>query len=185
MCIRDRQRGSENFTWKETVAQTWSFCDYFFILAFYILDNECYKWIRAPLKWISWMKDLLLCVHVVVKNFTLKLGRLRQRILLKCVSYVQHDCFSSFNQSHHCFLVQSLPVASRRRCLNFLTISLVKWRHIIVLHAWLARSFDFHDVLCRPKTWNNKRFIRQNGHATTINILFSNFLPKTVFDAIV
>ena len=28
---------------------------------------------------------------------------------LKCVLLVQHDCFSSFNQSGHCFLASSLP----------------------------------------------------------------------------
>ena len=60
------------------------------------------------------MRDLLLCVHVVVKrlnfgNFTWSFGRLLQRIVLKCVQHVQHDYFSSFNQSKHCFLVLSLP----------------------------------------------------------------------------
>ena len=39
-------------------------------------------------------------------------GRLRQRILLKCMSHVQHDYFSSFNQSDHCFLALSLPLPS-------------------------------------------------------------------------
>ena len=32
-------------------------------------------------------------------NFTLSFGRLRQRILLKCVPHVKHDYFVSFNQS--------------------------------------------------------------------------------------
>ena len=43
-------------------------------------------------------------------NFTLSFGRLRQRIVLKCILHVQHDCFSSFNQSDHCFLASSLPL---------------------------------------------------------------------------
>ena len=43
-------------------------------------------------------------------NFTLSFGRLRQRIVLKCVPHVQHDYFSSFNQSDHCFLASSLPL---------------------------------------------------------------------------
>ena len=34
---------------------------------------------------------------------------LRERIVLKCVPHVQHDYFSSFNQSDHCFLASSLP----------------------------------------------------------------------------
>ena len=33
-------------------------------------------------------------------------------MLLKCVPHVQHDYFSSFNQSDHCFLVLSLPLPS-------------------------------------------------------------------------
>ena len=46
------------------------------------------------------------------ENFTLSFGRLRQRILLKYVPHVQHDYFSSFNQSDHCFLASSLPLPS-------------------------------------------------------------------------
>ena len=63
------------------------------------------------------MKDLLLCVHVVVKTlnleiFTLSFGRLRQTIVLKRVLHVQNDYFSSFNQSDHCFLSSSLSLPS-------------------------------------------------------------------------
>ena len=45
-------------------------------------------------------------------NFTSSFGRLRQRILLKCVPHVQHDYFSLFNQSDHCFVVLPLPLSS-------------------------------------------------------------------------
>ena len=62
------------------------------------------------------MKDLLLCVHVVVTPQTLTLtftfGTLRQRITLECVPQVQRDYFSSFNQSDLCFLTSSLPLRS-------------------------------------------------------------------------
>ena len=63
------------------------------------------------------MKDLLLCVYVVVKTLNLDIvtflfGRLRQRIVLKCVPHVQHDYFSAFNQSDHRFLASSLPLPS-------------------------------------------------------------------------
>ena len=44
-------------------------------------------------------------------NFTSSSGRLRQRNWLKCVPHVQHDYFSSSNQSDHCFLASSLSVA--------------------------------------------------------------------------
>ena len=62
------------------------------------------------------MKDLVLCIHVVVNlkfgNFILSFGRLRQRIQLKCVPHMQHDYSSSFNQSYHCFLASSLRLPS-------------------------------------------------------------------------
>ena len=35
------------------------------------------------------------------ENFTSSFGRLRQNIALKSVPHVQHDYFSSFNQSNH------------------------------------------------------------------------------------
>ena len=59
------------------------------------------------------MKDLLACssCHSSLKseNFALSFGRLRQRILLMCVPYVQHDYFSSFIQSESYFLPLLLP----------------------------------------------------------------------------
>ena len=64
------------------------------------------------------MKDLLLCVHVVVKTLNLEIsrfyrfGRLRQRIVLKSVLHVLHDYFSSFNQSDHCFVASLLLLPS-------------------------------------------------------------------------
>ena len=45
-------------------------------------------------------------------NSSLSFGRLRQRIVLKCVPHVQHDYFSLFNKSDHCFLASSLPLPS-------------------------------------------------------------------------
>ena len=66
------------------------------------------------------MKDTLLYVHLVVKtlnleNFTLSFCRLRQINVLKCVPHVphvQHDYFSSFHQSDHCFSGAVAPVPS-------------------------------------------------------------------------
>ena len=56
-------------------------------------------------------------VDVVVKTLSLEISRCRlrrlcQRILIKWVPHVQHDYFSSFNQSEHCFLALSLPFRS-------------------------------------------------------------------------
>ena len=72
------------------------------------------------------MKHLLLWVHVVVKTLSLEIPRcrfaLRQRIVHKCVAHVQHDYFSSFNHSHHCFLASSLfelPSSARATYIRF------------------------------------------------------------------
>ena len=56
------------------------------------------------------MKDLLLRARVVVRTSNMK--QLRQRIVLKCVPHVQHDYFSSFNQSNNWFVAFSLPLLS-------------------------------------------------------------------------
>ena len=61
-------------------------------------------------------------------NFTLIFGRLRQRIVLKCVRHVQHVNFFSFNQLDHCFLASSLlqlPI-SRAKKLEIIKESLQK-----------------------------------------------------------
>ena len=46
------------------------------------------------------------------ENFTPLFGRLRQKIPLKSVPHVQHDYFSSFNQSYHRFVALSFPFLS-------------------------------------------------------------------------
>ena len=48
-------------------------------------------------------------------NFTLLFGRLRQRMPIKCVPHVWHDYFTSFNQSHHCFLASYRQVGNLMR----------------------------------------------------------------------
>ena len=85
------------------------------------------------------MKNLLLCVHVVVKtlygNFTLSFGRLRQTIVLKCVPHVQHDYFSSSNQSDHCFLALSLSLPSSLLKRPFAKSTMVEETFFIVIGA--------------------------------------------------
>ena len=41
------------------------------------------------------------CQNLKYENFTSAFGRLRQNIAQKIVAHVQHDYFSSFNQSNH------------------------------------------------------------------------------------
>ena len=53
------------------------------------------------------------CRHILkYENFTLLFGRLRQNIAPKSVPHVQHDYFSSFKQSNHCFVAFSLTLLS-------------------------------------------------------------------------
>ena len=49
------------------------------------------------------------------ENFTSSFGRLRQNIAPKSVPHVQHDYFSSFNQSNHRFVAFSLTLPSQIR----------------------------------------------------------------------
>ena len=50
--------------------------------------------------------------NVKCENFTSSFGRLRQNIVSKSVPHVQHDYFSSSNQSNHWFVALTLPLVS-------------------------------------------------------------------------
>ena len=45
----------------------------------------------------------------IYEDFMSSFGRLRQNVAPKSVPHVQHDYFSSFNQSNHWFVALSLP----------------------------------------------------------------------------
>ena len=60
------------------------------------------------------------------ENFTSSFGRLRQNIAAKSVPHVQHDCFSSFNQSNHCFVALSLTLPTSNLKLPTVCISCQK-----------------------------------------------------------
>ena len=64
-------------------------------------------------------------------------GRLRQRILLKCVPHVQHDYSSSFNQlqSDQCFLASPLPLPS-----SLLKLPIAKTRPVLFRYSNKNRS---------------------------------------------
>ena len=90
--------------------------DYCFLLAFYIDDNLRWNWtdrsaVRLNIKNERFTVACSSCrSSLKSENFVLLFGRLRQRILLMCVPYVQHDYFSSFIQSESCFLPLLLPL---------------------------------------------------------------------------
>ena len=52
------------------------------------------------------------CQNLKYGNFAWSFGRLRQNIATKSVPHVQHDYFSSFNQSNHWFAALSLTLPS-------------------------------------------------------------------------
>ena len=52
------------------------------------------------------------CQNHKYENFTSSFGRLRQKIAPESVPRMQHDYFSSFNQSNHLFEALSLTLLS-------------------------------------------------------------------------
>ena len=106
-----QQRRQRNLTWKND----WEMVT---ILWLVLLPGILYCWQSTlQMDWLKrrWSKcrerKIYCCLFTKVKfsNFTLSFGRLRQRLVVKCVPHVQHDYFSSFNQWDHCFLVSPLP----------------------------------------------------------------------------
>ena len=65
-------------------------------------------------------------------------------MLPKCVLHVQHDYFSSFNQSDHCFLAPSLPLTS-----SLLSSLLTK-----MLTKLASFKGDLPKLSYTTKTWN-------------------------------
>ena len=74
-------------------------------------------------------------------NFTLPFSRLRQRITVKCVPHAQHDYFSSFNQSDHCFVASSLPSPSHLLKLPNNEFLIVAKRVSIEIKVWSHLHF--------------------------------------------
>ena len=61
-------------------------------------------------KWKIYCCVFTLSLKLWIWNFyTMSFGRLSHRIVLKRMLHVQHDYFSSFIQSDHCFLALLLP----------------------------------------------------------------------------
>ena len=66
------------------------------------------------------MKDLLLRARVVVGTSNSSFSRLRHKFASNSESHVQHDYFSSLNQSNHWFVMFLLP-----QPLSFLKFSII------------------------------------------------------------
>ena len=106
---------------KTSLGKWWLFCDYYFFLAFLLLTEHAARTGRSADE-----------VHITNERcavvfsrcrlnlnfgiFTSSFGRLRQRIVLKYVPHVQHDYWSSFNQSNHWFMAFISHCNCRRTC---------------------------------------------------------------------
>lgn len=83
-------------------------CSYSFLLPFYIVNKVCYKWIvritkskHREGKIYSCMFTLSLKPYINKKIVVLQNA---SNIALNCVPHMQHNYFSIFNLSCHCFL---------------------------------------------------------------------------------
>ena len=63
------------------------------------------------------------CRQNLYENFTSSFGRLRQNIATKSVPHVQHDYFSSLNQSNHWFVALTLPSSNLKFPSNSVPVS--------------------------------------------------------------
>ena len=96
------------------------------------------------------MKDLLLRCRQKLKheNFTSSFDRLRQSIAQKSVPHVQHDYFSSFNQSN----AEVLKVFMKKYCENISNLLFFSY----CLYAKFLISFQQKTPSRIPNVWSNK-----------------------------
>ena len=86
------------------------------------------------------------------ENFPSSLGRLRQNIAPKSVLHVQHDYFSSFNQSNHWFVALSLTLPSSDLKLPIIPILITPTGTVMSGSAQegLCEVLSEHDIAPRP-----------------------------------
>ena len=108
------------------------FCDYCFLLAFYIVDKLRWNWtdrntVRLNIENERFTVACSSCrSNLKSGNLTFSFGRLRQRILLMCVPHVQHDYFFLIYPIRELFFWRfRCHCLCCRRCLNSLIYSLV------------------------------------------------------------
>ena len=141
-----------------------------------------YCWERARCKWTSrrrrskYRKWMIYCCVLTLSLkpwlWKLSFGRLRQRIVLSSVLHVQHDYFSWFNQSDHCFLASSV-IGS--------LIGWIKWIRKNIRATRAARFLlQFFDKRSRPNKvvkFSYLWFWRQREPAA-VNLSFFAFTWK-------
>ena len=174
-------------TWKWTFGKCWLFCDYCFFLASSVVDRVRCKWTGRSAVGVNYENERFTVVcsrcrrNLKIRNFTLSFGRWRQGIVLKCVLHVQHDYFSSFNQSSHWFVAFSLTLTlpswnlKLPKIRNF-TLSFGRYVKELYWSAWRTCSTCFGANCWRSPPDDKKKFsylrFWQQRDPTAINLSF-------------
>ena len=98
---------NENVTLKQNFALGYVFCDYSMLITLYKTGELHFRLrggngfhVKAKSERFT-AGSSRCCQNLKYENFTQAFGRVSQNIATKSVPHVQHDQFSSFNQSNH------------------------------------------------------------------------------------
>ena len=109
---------NENVTLKLNFALSQVFCDYSISVTLYKIGGVHFRLLATngfhvkSKDWKIYCGELVLSSEAQIWKFTSSFARLRRNISPKSVPHVQHDYFSSFNQSNHWFVALSLKLPS-------------------------------------------------------------------------
>ena len=98
---------NENFTLKLNFALSKVFCDYSMLVRLYKISGVHFRLLGTNVFHLKLKNEGFSAAssrcrqNLKYENFTSSFGRLRQNIAPKSVLHVQHDYFSSFNQSNY------------------------------------------------------------------------------------
>ena len=98
---------NENVTLKFNFELSQVFCDYSLLVTLYKIGEVHFRFLGTDGFHVKAKKEKFTGAssrcrqNLKFENFTSSFGRLRQNIAPKSVPHVQHDYFSSFNQSNH------------------------------------------------------------------------------------
>ena len=103
---------------KLNFALSQAFCDYSMLITLYKIDELQFRLLGTNGFHVNAKTERFTAAsshcrqNLKYENFTSSFGRLRQNIAPKSMLHVQHDYFSSFNQSNYWFVALSLTLPS-------------------------------------------------------------------------
>ena len=109
---------NENITLKLNFALSKLFCDYSMLVRLYKIGGVHFRLLGTSVFHVKLKNERFTAAssrcrqNLKYENFPSSFGRLRQNIAPKSVLHVQHDYFSSFNQSNYWFVALSLTLPS-------------------------------------------------------------------------